>query len=216
MHLTEPRCFKGLPATFVTKGVTGGSNEDVYLPADLDGFNLPPANAPAVFVEFPGTGAYRVFHFHADFATPANTTFTLVGSPSAAGFTLLCPTTRSCVPQLGTTNRVDGIGDRLMFRLAYRTFGDHEAIVGNYSVSSGGVAGVRWFELRNITSPGSVSVFQEGTYQPDTTWRWMGAAAMDKDGDLAVGYSASSGSINPQLRYAGRLAGDPIGVSVAR
>jgi hypothetical protein len=94
------KMLQGMPATFVTPGVTGGSSEDVYLPADLDGSNLPPANAPAVFVEFPGSGAYRVFHFHADFATPANTTFTLFGSPAAAGFTDLCPATRSCVPNL--------------------------------------------------------------------------------------------------------------------
>ena len=65
-----------------------------------------------------------------------------------------------------------------MFRLAYRNFGDHEAVVGNYSVSSGGVAGVRWFELSNVTA-GPVRVYQESTYQPDTTWRWMPSAAMD-------------------------------------
>ena len=116
--------------------------------------------APASFVEFPSTGAYRVFHFHVDFTTPGNSTFTLFSSPPAAGFTLLCSATRSCVPQLGTTNRLDGIGDRLMFRLAYRNFGDHEALVGNFTVSSGGVSGIRWFELRGATA-GPVTVFQE-------------------------------------------------------
>src|SRR5437660_5537024 len=199
----------GLPATFITTGVTGGSNEDVYLPADLDGAIPPPVGAPATFIEFPSTGAYRVCHLHVDFATPANSTFTLFGSPAAGGFSLLCATTRSCVPQSGTTNRVDGIGDRLMFRLAYRNFGDHEALVGNYSVSSGGVSGVRWFELRDV-SAGPVSVFQESTYQPDTTWRWMGSAAMDQQGNLAIGYSASSSSIHPDIRYAGRLFTDPL------
>jgi hypothetical protein len=204
------KMLQGLPATFVTKGITGGSSEEVYLPADLEGPTLPPAAAPAVFVEFPGGGAYRTFHFHADFVTPSNSSFTLVGSPAAAGFTSLCPTTRSCVPQPGTTNRVDGIGDRLMFRLTYRNFGDHESVVGNYSVNSSGVAGIRWFELRNATA--SPSVFQEATYQPDSTWRWMGAAAMDKDGNIAIGYSASSSSVIPQIRYAGRLTSDPLNV----
>jgi hypothetical protein len=203
------KMLAGLPATFITTGVTGGASEDSYLPSDLDGSILPPAGAPASFVEFPGTGAYRVFHFHVDFTTPANSTFTLFSSPAAAGFSTLCATTRSCVPQLGTTNRLDGIGDRLMFRLAYRNFGDHEALVGNYTVSSGGVAGIRWFELRNVTA-GPVTVFQQGTYQPDTTWRWLGSAAMDQQGNLAVGYSASSASINPQIRYAGRLFTDPL------
>ncbi len=150
-----------------------------YLPADLDGSTLPPAGAPATFVEFPATGTYRVYHFHADFAVPANTTFTLFASPAAAPFTMLCPATRSCVPQLGTAAGLDGIGDRLMHRLAYRNLGDFEAVVGNFTVSSGGVAGIRWFELRNVTA-GPVTVFQESTYQPDTDWRWMGSVAQDQ------------------------------------
>src|SRR5256886_187921 len=129
-----------VPGHSFRTAVRGGSNEDVYLPSDLDGSIPPPVGAPASFVEFPSAGAYRVFHFHVDFVTPANSTFTLFSSPAAAGFTVLCGATRSCVPQLGTTNRVDGIGDRLMFRLAYRNFGDHEAVVGNYTVSSDGVA----------------------------------------------------------------------------
>jgi len=203
------KMLAGNAATFVTKGITGGPSEDTFLPADLDGSTLPPAGAPESFVEWPGGGTYRIFHFHPDFTTPANTTFTLFGAPAAAGFTVLCGTTRSCVPQSGTTSRLDAIGDRLMFRLAYRNFGDHESLVGNYTVASGGVAGIRWFELRSVSS-GSPTKFQESTYQPDSTWRWMGSAAMDGSGDLAVGFSASSASIFPQVRYAGRLVGDPL------
>ena len=91
-----------------------------------------------------------------------------------------------CVPQPGTTVGLDGIGDRLMDRLAYRKFSDgHESVVGNFSVNSSGVAGVRWFELRNVTS-GPMTVFQESTYQPDSVWRWMGSAAMDADGNIAI------------------------------
>ncbi|MEP6568513.1 MAG: hypothetical protein ABJC10_01965, partial [Acidobacteriota bacterium] len=199
----------GQPATFVSTGITNGPNEDTYLPADLDGSTQPPANAPGTFVEAPFTNTYRVFHFQPDFVTPANSTFTLFASPAAAGFTELCATTRACVPQLGSTTNLDGIGDRLMFRLATRFLAGHESTVGNFSVSAGGVSGVRWFELRNVTA-GPVTVFQESTYQPDTTWRWMGSAAMDQSGNMAVGFSASSPTINPQIRYAGRLAGDPI------
>src|SRR5258705_10803290 len=96
-----------------------------------------------------------------------------------------------------------------MFRLAYRNFGDHEAVVTNYTVSSGGVGGLRWFELRNVTS-GPVTVFQQSTYQPDAIWRWMGSGAMDQAGNMAIGFSASSAAINPQIRYAGRLTTDQI------
>jgi hypothetical protein len=208
------KMLAGSPATFISPVGPLGSSIDPFLPADLDGATLPPAGAPNTFVGFPGQTTspnYTTYHFHVDFATPVNSTFTTFATPPAAGFTALCPTTRACVPQKGVSasSNVDGIGDRLMFRLAYRNFGDHESVVGNYTVSAGGVAGVRWFELRNVTA-GPVTVFQESTYQPDTTWRWMGSAAMDGQGNLAIGFSASSATINPQVRYAARLATDPL------
>jgi subtilisin-like proprotein convertase family protein len=200
----------GAVATFVTPGITVGPNEDSYLSADLDGAILPPAGTPNSFVEFPGSGSYKTWHFHADFVTPGNTTFTLFASPAAAGFSALCPSSRSCVPQPGSAVGLDGIGDRLMFRLGYRKFADgHESVVGTYNVSSGGVSGIRWFELRNVSS-GPEVVFQESTYQPDTTWRWLGSTAMDADGNIAIGYSVSSGTVFPGIRYAGRLATDPL------
>src|SRR5262245_29560697 len=193
--------LSGSPGTFVTTGITGGPLEDAYLPADLDGSTLPPAGAPETFVEWPGSGAYRIYHFHVDFGTPSNSTFPLFGSLAAAGFTQLCPTTRACVPEPNGSS-LDAIADRFMFRAAYRNFGDHESLVTNYTVGSGGVAGIRWLELRNVTA-GPVTVYQEGTYQPDSTWRWMGSAAMDGAGDLALGFSASSSTTVPQVRYAG-------------
>src|SRR6267143_172556 len=200
------KMLAGQPATFITTGITGGATEEVYLPADLDGSILPPAGAPASFVEFPGGGSFRVFHFHVDFVNPLNSTFTLFGSPVSAAFTVRSTN----VPQLGTSSTLDPIGDRLMFRVATRFFADgHESAVGNFTVNSGGVASPRWFELDNVTN-GPVTVAQQGTYQPDTTNRWMGSAAMDQQGNIALGYSASSSSINPQIRYAGRLVTDAV------
>ena len=97
-----------------------------------------------------------------------------------------------------------------MFRNAYRRFADgHESMLNNYTVSANSVAGIRWFELRR-TQPGNWSIFQQSTYQPDTTWRWMGGIASDNQGNVALGFSASSSSISPQIRYAGRLATDPL------
>ena len=200
----------GQPATFVSPGLTGAS-ENSYLPADLEGSALPPAGAPATFVSVPFGGSYKVRHFHADFTTPANTTFSVFAQPAAAGFTELCATTRSCVPEQGVTsaNKLDGLGDRLMYRLTTRFIGGHESTVGNFTVSANGVAGIRWFELRGVTN-GPVTLFQESTYQPDTTWRWLGSSAMDGSGNIAVGFSASSSTMFPAIRYAARLASDPI------
>jgi hypothetical protein len=199
--------------TFITTAAPLGASFAPMLPADLDGSTPPPVGAPNPFVLFPDSGKYDTYRFHADFTTPANSTFTAVPNPpTAAGFTAACTGGRACVPQIGNVagDRLDGIGDRLMFRLAYRNINGHESLLGNYTVSSNSVTGVRWFELRSVTS-GTPTVFQEGTYQPDTDWRWMASIAMDTVGNIALGYNASSPTINPQLRYAGRLSGDPLG-----
>jgi N-acetylneuraminic acid mutarotase len=200
----------GNPATFVTFRDPSFFNpsSDQFMPADLDGIVPPPAGNPNPFMSTGTNPNWPLYRFHVDFGTPANSTFTLGGTLTPAPFSVICGG-GACVPQLGG-DVLDTLGDRGMFRSAYRNFGDHEALVGNMTVASGGVAGVRWFELNNVTS-GSPSFVQQGTYQPDSTWRWMASAAMDHSGDLAVGFSASSASINPQIRYAGRLAGDPPG-----
>jgi hypothetical protein len=199
-------------ATSQTRGIIGGSSEETFLPADLDGMIPPPAGDPNHFVAFPQgiPLIYKIWAYHVDFTTPANSTFSLEASVGAASFTSLCPTTRNCVPQTGTTSGLDAIADRLMFRNAYRRFADgHESMLNNYTVSANSVAGIRWFELRR-TQPGNWSIFQQSTYQPDTTWRWMGGIASDNQGNVALGFSASSSSISPQIRYAGRLATDPL------
>jgi hypothetical protein len=204
------KMLAGLTATMVTFPSLGSSFPPI-LPGDLDGSTLPPAGAPNPFVLLPDTNTYRVYHFHVDFAIPTNSTFTLFGSSPAAAWTQLCPFTRSCVPEQGqsSSNWLDSLGDRLMFRAAYRNFGDHESLVGNFSVSASGVAGIRWFELRGLTN-GPISTFQESTFSPDSTWRWLGSIAMDNQGNMALGYSASSSSIFPQIRVTGRMATDPI------
>jgi hypothetical protein len=193
----------GDPATFIA-APRGGPTEDQYMPADLDGLTPPPAGAPNPFLSTGTNATWPLHRFHVDFANPGNSTFTVAATLTPAPFSVLFQN----VPQLGTGDTLDSLADRGMFRSAYRNFGDHEALVGNMTVASGGVAGVRWFEVNNVTS-GDPSFVQQSTYQPDSTWRWMGSAAMDGNGNLAVGFSASSAAINPQIRYAGRLASDP-------
>ena len=199
----------GNPATVISTGMLG-PNDNQLMPASLDGSTLPPAGAPNPFTEIgSNASAWAVWRFHADFANPANSTFTKAGSLTPDPFTPLCPNTRACVPQLGSNDGLDALGDRSMFRNAYRVLPNgQEALVGNMAVESNGVAGIRWWQIDNATS-GTPAFVQQSTYQPDSTWRWMGSAAMDALGNLAIGFSASSPSINPQIRYAGRLAGDP-------
>jgi hypothetical protein len=96
-----------------------------------------------------------------------------------------------------------------MMQLQYRNHGDHEALWVNHTVASGGVAGVRWYEVRDPDN--APYIYQQSTYQPDDEYRWMGSIAADGDGNLALGYSVSSTTLKPSIRYAGRLAGEPLG-----
>ncbi|MEO5952440.1 MAG: S-layer homology domain-containing protein [Chloroflexia bacterium] len=183
------------------------------LPADLDGSTLPPAGAPSIFASVSGTVAtMRTWRYHVDFATPGNTTLTgPINVPIAPYDGDMCGGARSCIPQLGTTAKLDAIAGRIMHRVAYRNMGGYQNIVasGTVDVNGADLAGIRWYEVRDPL--GVPTVFQQGTYSPDNTHRWMPSIAMDRDGNIAVEYSASSATINPQIRYAGRLAGDPLG-----
>jgi hypothetical protein len=100
-----------------------------------------------------------------------------------------------------------------MFRLAYRHFADHESLVLNHSVGTGGDnwrTAVRWYELRDLDKD-TPSVFQQGTFSPDKTHRWIGSIALDRKGNIALGYNASGESVYPGIRVAARLSGDPKG-----
>ena len=183
------------------------------LPADLDGSIQPPAGAPNYLMNLGGNNAsLNLWQFHVDWNNPANTTLTGPTNLPVASFLNACGTSANCAPQSGTTQLVDGLGGRLMFRLAYRHFADgHESMVATHSVNT--PAAVRWYEVQ---SPGNNPVvFQQGTFAPDSNYRWMGSIAMDQVGDIAVGYSVSSSSLFPAIRYTGRLQSDPLGTMEA-
>ena len=200
----------GLPATQVCFHLS--SSFGGLLPSDLDGSTLPPAGSPNFFLNF-GTNSLNLWKFHVDFSTPANSTLTGPTNISVSPFTAACSGGGACIPQPGTSQKLDSLADRLMYRLAYRNFGDHESLVVNHSVTVGqrksATTSVRWYELRNPN--GTPTVYQQGTLAADGTSRWMGSIATDKLGNIALGYSASSSSLFPSIRYTGRLATDPLG-----
>jgi len=157
--------------------------------------------------------ALRVWKFTVDWVTPANSTFGLSGLPDyvlpVAAFDQSF-SAENVIPQPGTAVKLDVIADRLLYRLQYRNFGAYETLVANHTVDAGvDHAGVRFYELRRTLPAGTWAVYQQGTFAPDGENRWMGSAAMDGAGNLAIGYSVSSASVYPSIRYAGRLASDP-------
>ncbi len=192
------------------------SNPDLFgmLPADLDG-PAPPPGAPNPFVQVVNGNPdrLRVWEFDVDWVTPANSTFEFRQAINTEAFdTSLCTASRECIPQPSPGIKVDAISDRLMYRLQFRNFGGYQTLVTNHTVdvdgTAGDHAGVRWYELRS--SGGDWSIQQQGTFAPDSDHRWMGSAAMNCFGDIALGYSVSSTTTYPSIRFTGRLGGDPL------
>ncbi|HXB21665.1 MAG TPA: hypothetical protein VNV88_09800, partial [Candidatus Solibacter sp.] len=186
-----------------------GNTVGPLLPSDFDGTVVPPAGSPNFMVTM-GSNALGLFKFHVDFATPANSTFTGPTALAVLPFSALC-NGKTCVPQPpqppAPNQLLDSLADRLMYRFAYRNFGDHESLVVNHSVAVNSNGGVRWYEIQ--APNGSPTLAQQSTFAPDTDFRWMGSIAMDKAGDIALGYSISSSTTSPSIGVTGRTPSDP-------
>ena len=206
---------------------------DGLLPPDVDGNTKPPKDAPAPIIGTQDDNASYGAAFDAlniwelSVVWQANPVASIVLKTQlpVASFDSIYPcglfpgqTSRDCLPQPGVAPTANNLLDilsyrqRPTFRLAYRNFGTYESLVTNQSVEAmPSVAGVRWYEIRR--TGGAYSVFQQGTYAPgDGVHRWMGSVAMDKRGDIALGYSVVNGTdVFPGIRYTGRLSGDPLG-----
>jgi hypothetical protein len=185
------------------------NNDFSLLPSTLDGSRLPPGGSPNYLVELGTTTSLTLWKFHVDFVTPNNSTITGPFNIAVASFSLPCSNGGVCIPQLGTTQQLDSLGSRLMYRLAYRNFGSYESLVVDHAITAGSSVGMRWYEIR--TPSGTPTLFQEGTYAPDTNYRWMGSIAEDRLGDMAMGFSVSSSAMHPGISFTGRLASDALG-----
>ncbi len=225
--LERAKMLAGQAATMqrITIADLAGFSFQALIPSDLDGATPPPAGTPNYFMRHrddevhnpgsnnPSQDYLEIWQFHVDWTTPANSSFTgPYNVPIAEIDSHLCGLTSFfCFPQQGSSTTLDPLREVVMWRLQYRNFGTHQTLVSNLvtDVDSTDHGGIRWFELRK--SAGNWGLFQEGTYAPDAHSRWMGSAAMDGSGNIAVGYSVSSSSMYPSIRYAGRLASDPLG-----
>ncbi|MBK9097712.1 MAG: T9SS type A sorting domain-containing protein [bacterium] len=182
------------------------------LPSDWNGTTTPTAGAPNYFGQihdnsrYGGTDGFDIFQFHVDWVTTANSTFTgptfLTTSPFGG---------ISGIPQQGTSQMLDDLDVMTMNRLDYRNFGTHQSMVVCHTINAGANrAGMRWYEFRNTGA--AWSLYQEGTYAPaDGIHRWMGSIAINAAGQIALGYSVSSASMFPSIRFTGRYPADPLG-----
>ncbi|MCX6244021.1 MAG: T9SS type A sorting domain-containing protein [Bacteroidetes bacterium] len=187
------------------------SNSAYYhgLVADCDG-TFPPAGTPE-YVAWTSTNSMKIYEFHVDWTTPANSTLAQASSLSITPFTYFAYGVGLSQPGTGTKLDPLSYPGAIMNRLCFRYFSDHWSMVTNTTVNAGSnVAGIRWYEFRrDATNPWSV--YQQATYAPaDGNSRWCGSIAMDENGNIALAYSITSSSLYPSIRYAGRLANDPL------
>ncbi len=223
--LDRTRMLSGDPGA--TWQVIEDPTEGGHMPADLDGFAPPPTGAPGIFLSLHSAGMF-VYRMKVDFASPANTVKTKQAVLPVAPSTGACGGGGTCIPQPGTTRVLDSLGDRLMFRAAYRNFVDHESLVISHSVDPsvpGVVSGVRWYDFRLSGAPDPACssypcIYQQGTVADAANGRsrWMPSIAMDTAENILVGYSTTGFTKvtdNHSIRYTGRAKSDPPGTMTA-
>jgi hypothetical protein len=207
-----------------TTMIDGGSNPAMicfnpndkdasFLPSDMDGSTAPPKGAPNHYVELGYSNTtINEFDFHVDFKNTKKSTFKGPHVINVPAYTQTC--FENCIPQPNNGTLLEALGDRLMFRNAYRNFGDHESLVFSHTVAPGkgstAVTAERWYEMRATPVGGKYSMYQGGTYQNKTDNYWMGSLAMDKNGDIAFGFSVDNATkLDPSIWLSGRVPTDP-------
>lgn len=197
----------------------GSVSLPTFVVTTLDGQTPPNAGEPALFWQLdqrPNNGRNNLnsFQFSVNWADTSASTFTGPVANALPAYTDTCANFKPCIPQPGTTNVVQGWGDRLMNPISYRNFGTYESVLMAHSVTMGtgtaAHAAVRWYEYRTPLTP---VIFQFGTYAPDkTTYRWVPSIRQDQFGEMAVGYNVSSSTVYPGIRYAVHVPTDKSGV----
>jgi hypothetical protein len=229
--LDRAKMLAGLPATFQKFSVNNLPNFgfQLVLPSTMQGNAPPPNGEPAVFARphddeaqegasTPSFDWLDMWTLSVDWATPANSTLTQLAPLHIGDYDAsMCGlgSIWNCMPQAGTTQKIDPIREPLHFPFQYRNFGDHQTLVGTFVEDVDGTdhAALRWFELRK-TGAGAWSLFQEGVVGGEAgVHRSVGSIAMDQSGNIAIGYTRTGDSAPyfPSIYYRGRLASDPLG-----
>jgi hypothetical protein len=182
-------------------------------PIDNDG-PYAPIGKPALFIAANddavsgGSDQLWIYELDVNWTTLSNSTFDRVQQINVPAFDSNFGNSWDNIPQPATGNKLDAIPMLIMNRPQYRNFGTYETIMCCYTVDLDATdhAGIRWYELRRTS--GEWSIRQTGTYGPDQHNRWMGSISMNGNGEIALGYSISSNSVYPGIRYCGQSASE--------
>ncbi len=216
--LNRDDLISGAPLRYVSFLLPAALGYANLLPSNLRGAR-PPTGTPAFFASVDQPRTFHLWKFHMDWTAPDHSWFNGPTDLTVADFTMPCAaaTIWNCIPQKDVPSSywLDGLGDRLMMQLQYRYINGVESLWVNHTVAYSALqdlpTGIRWYEIRDPN--GAPVVYQQGTFQPDDGHsRWMGSLAVDRDGNMALGYSLSSETMYPSIRYTGRLASDPLNV----
>jgi hypothetical protein len=206
------------------------SFDDNQLPSDLDSPNsLPPSGMPNVYMGSitnteTGYGSNVYYYkFHVDWANPTNSTFSCINGACAIPVAQFYLGSWLGLAPEPSGDQLATFGDRLMYRLAYRGLpsatigktvrdpGSMESWVVSHAVGNNGHLGVRWYEFRAPLGSTDPTVYQQGTFSPDATWRFMSSIAQDKMGNMAMSYTVTDSSVYPTIAFTGRGKTDPLG-----
>ena len=212
--------------------ITPATLGDLYslVPATFRTGTAPPVGTPEYFMAVnssasAGTVETQVYawRFHVDFVTPANSTFGLGATThrmaivTVNGFVdAFTATASNIVPQTGTTALLDTLGDKIMTPVVYQNLGGVESLYASQTVNNNqggtGPTAIRWYQFNVTGSTIPATPVQQQTFNnaADGLWRWMPSISVDAQGNMAIAYSASSSTSEPSIRYAGRLAADPL------
>ncbi len=198
--------------------------DDSMLPADVDSPSAPPNGIDPIFVgsidNFSSDSNIYYYHFHYDPVNPSNSTFDCTNGACKIAVATYTPAADTA-PEPGG-NVIDTNSDRLMYRFAYRilpsptpqrTIRDNRTQdwLVSHAVNNGGASAVRWYEFRAPIYDTTPTVYQQGTYAPDATNRFISSLAKDRLGNIAMSYTVSSSSQYPTIAFTGRAPGDPLG-----
>ena len=208
--------------------LAGGASPDMvgfdnpWRPASVDGFMcvppvdndgaFAPAGSPGLFISFNddamggGTDQLWIYELNVNWTTLANSTFNRVQQINVAAFDSNFGPTWDNIAQPNTAQEIDAVPAVIMNAPQYRNFGTYQTIVCCHTVDVDNTdhAGIRWYELRRTN--GAWSIRQQGTYAPDANSRWMASIRLNNHNEIGIGYSISSSSVYPGIRYCGQNA----------
>ncbi|GAB4198476.1 MAG: hypothetical protein Tsb002_33420 [Wenzhouxiangellaceae bacterium] len=224
----------GAPARIVrfTETAFQGVSAFGALSAHLESTELPPAGMCAPFVHNRADlDGYLLWELCVDWTNVANST---LSSPFVVPAGVDLDNNVNRIPQPAPAPagaELDEFAGNTMFRASARAYPAAsglpvELVINHVSNAGGGRAGVRWihfslpdaddlfaggFETSEPLPQGAPRIVNQGLYAPGDDYRWMAGISIDQNRNIGVGYSVSSDTTFPSVRYAARSPADPPG-----